>query len=581
MEKSEPEKKGKKQPTRTSWVKGIPSPNPSGRPVGALGKKAKAQEALIAKLELDSSSPDSFINQYLEVFKKSAIENPEGVASKVISDMLFTKGLLEDLDKQMNKTMSQHRAFQRFRVYELAFAKQRLVLDSRVRNKAIMAGRRSGKTEVACFEALYVQADKPGARVLIIGLTILKTVDIFQGKITKYLDELGHAFGIDNEIHQIKLAEGGGVIQFGGNANKAEREKYLGQFWDLIITDESQSQPSMQYFIESVLKPMLIDTRGTLMLIGTGPRVPGTYWESFYNDNKPGNFRINWNAGDNEILREKYEGQDVLAAIREELHYDEESALYKREILGLPIYDTEALVFPMTESDIFDDDEFRAWMAKQNPANIRFTAGLDWGFTDAAAFVIVCYSGTSNIRWVIHEYKAYGQSVSELADAVRIGIDYVTTNPLFDGITYRVFNIYADDSAPEKIKEFRQQYNFTIVPARRSDRDALVASVKRDSKRHWIKTRRDSPLYDESQRTVFKRSEHEGMPLHFVTGELDDDIYHPDVMFAYGYGIRDEIWTQFGDGGVFESDAEFVPDPDATLSEISRDKFESGQQITI
>ncbi len=555
----------------------MPSPNPNGRPIGSVGKKTLAQEALIAELELDKGGPDAFLTKYLKVFKADALKNPDGVASRVIADMLFTKGLLEDLDRQMHKTLTQHKAFQRFRVLELAFAKQREVLESRARNKAIMAGRRSGKTEEACFEALYTHADKPGARVLIIGLTILKTVEIFEKKLTDYLDNLNYSFSVDNETHTITLTESGGIIQFGGNANKAEREKYLGQYWDLIILDECQSQPGLQYFVESVLKPMLIDNRGTLQLIGTGPRVPGTYWESFFNDAKQGHFRANWHAGHNEVLQAKYEGEDVLAAIRAELHYDEDSALYKREILGLPIYDTEALVFPLSSPDTFDDDQFKAWIARQNPANIRFTAGLDWGFTDAAGIVIVCYSGTSNLRWVVYEYKAYGQSVSELAEAVAKGISYVGADAIFEGIVYRTFNIYADDSAPEKIKEFRQQYGYAVLPAKRSDRDGLVASVKRDAKRHWIKTRPNSPLYDESQRTVFKRSEHEGMPLHFVTGELDDDVYHPDVMFAYGYGVRDEIWGHFGDGGVFESDKDFVPDPAPDLSQLSRQTYESGQ----
>jgi len=522
---------------------------------------------LIDALELDNTSPNSFLRKYMKSFKRAAIEDPDSVPSKVVAQLIFQKGLLDDIDKQMSKTLATNRDFQLYRIRRLAFSKQQRVLDSKSRSKGIMAGRRSGKTEVNVFEALQKQIDRPGARVVVIGLTIMKTIEIYWDRIVKYLDELDYAYEVDNELHKIILSDTGGVIQFGGNANKAEREKYLGQYWDLIIVDEAQSQPGLKYFIESVLKPMLIDTRGELMLTGTGARTPGTYWEEFYNDDSGDNFRINWNAGDNEILQERYGGIDVLKAIRDEMNYDEESAIYKREILGLSVYDTDALVFRMDARHKYTDAEFLAWKAKQNPNDIRFTAGLDWGFSDAAGFVIICYSGTSNLRWVVYEHKAYGQAPSELAPEVKKGINYVTTDPIFEGLPYRAFNIYCDDSRPDLIREFRTVYGLTVIPATRADKDGLVSNVRRDARKMWIRVREGSELYEESQRTVFERSEQNGLPLNFVTGIIDDSVYHPDVMFAYGYGIRSEIWEMFGEGLPYETDQEWLPPAEQTLDQ--------------
>jgi hypothetical protein len=397
--------------------------------------------------------------------------------------------------------------------------------------------------------------------VVIIGLTILKTVDIYQPNMTRILDELGYDFVENNELHQLTIFNNS-VIQFGGNANKSEQEKYLGQSWDLIIIDEAQSQAKIVYFIESVLMPMLLDRKGTIMLTGSGPRTPGTFWEQYFNDISADNFRANWNISSNPFI-EDY--QNALAEVRLKNKLTETDTLYMREYLGLIAYDTEALVFKMSDGNKYTNDEFKAWLASQIPSNVRFSGGLDFGFTDANSFVVVCYSKTSNLKWVVFEHKAYGEDNTDLVTAIRAGIDHIQNNELYSLAYYKSFNIYADSSRPDLIREFSLRHGLPVMPVNRLDKAGSIQSLRAEVKREWLKVRESSYLYDESNRTVFKRSEAEvgGLPV-FITQEIDDDVYHPDAMDATIYALK-EYWTDHPSEGVEEKTVDQLPKPEAKL----------------
>lgn len=544
--------------TRTKdylWQKGAPSPNPAGRPKGiknnpTKSRKQRAQEAIISMFELDSDSDESYLVKYLEVFKKESIENPYSYAHKLMGDALFGKDLLTDLDKQLNAQYERDKDFSLFRIRNLAFDKQQGVLDTKSRNIGLQCGRRSGKTEVNVLKAKQVRVERPKARVLVIGLTILKTIDIYMPRVKEMADKLGIPYREDNELNQVIYPEGA-LIQFGGNANKAEREKYRGQYWDLVIIDECQSQPALKMLVEEIIMPTLVDTDGIIMLTGSGARTPGTYWERFFSDQSGMNYRDNWNLSSNPHIK-NYE--TALERIRQENKLSETDSLYMREYLGLSVYDTEALVFRMTADNVFADDQLSAWLKTQRPSDIRFTAGLDFGFTDANAFLIICYSRTSNLKWVVYEHKAYGEDYTALVEAVNEGIAYVANDDLFAAIPYKTFTIYADSARPDTIREMSFRDGLPVAPAYKVGKEDAIDTFRTEVKRSWLKVRDASYLKDESDRTVYRRNEdgEGGLPV-FITKEIDDDIYHPDALDAAIYSLRD-VWSDRSNNGVVEED---------------------------
>ena len=534
-------------------TKGGPSLNPYGRPAGSRnGVKIKIQEAFLATMEKEVEVKDadgtkrktSFFNAFNEIFAADAL-NPGSQAFKFLADRLYGQDILQDIDAQVNRARAQDTDFAMYRVLKRGFDVQQRVLLSHARDIGIMAGRRAGKSETNKLESIKVIESGPGKRVLIIGLTIMKTVQIYFDDMVRMMDELGIEFAPSSTENNITTGNGG-LVQFGGNSNKLEREKYRGQHWDLIIIDECQSQTELGAFIADIINPMLLDTAGTLMLTGTGPRTRGTFWEKYFTNPSPSGLRLNWNLSSNPAIADY---QNALAQVREKYNLAETDPLYMREYLGLIVYDDDALVYRLTDQNYYTDDSMLAWMATQSPDDIRFVGGLDYGFRDSDAFVVFMYSEKANEKWLVYEYKQNGTDVSTLCDAVNSAKEYIRTSVLFSGSYRRDFDIFADTSDQKISLELNHRYGISVHNALKYDKSMAVQMLREEVRQGNLKTKSGSVWAEESLRIVFKRMEIEGQ-ASVITREIDDEIYHPDEMDAILYSLRNYWLTHTTDNVV-------------------------------
>jgi hypothetical protein len=357
--------------------------------------------------------------------------------------------------------------------------------------------------------------------------------------------ELGIKVKEQSRIEGRILTEAGGLMLFGGNGSKDEREKNRGPHWDRVAIDEAQSQKELMYLVESILSPTLLDTGGQLALAGTGPRVRGTYWEAIFlgqwADGKslyPDALRINWNLTQNPFIP-NYE--TALAEIRAEKQLKETDSLYVREYLGRISYDDDALVLRLAEQNAFDDDALAAWIKGQPVTDIRFTAGLDFGFTDSDAFVIIAYSTSKPERWIVHEYKQNRIGTAELAAEIRCGLAYVATSPLFAKVITKDFMIYSDTGGNAiTAYDLATQYSLPIQAAYKAEKAMAVELLQDESRRGVFKARRTGPFWDESLKTIYARDDQDKL-----TREIDDETFHPDMIPAVTYAMRD-IWLFAG-----------------------------------
>lgn len=472
-----------------------------------------------------------FFNAFNETFAREAL-NPKSQAFKFMTERLYGMNILEDIDAQVNKARREDHDFAHYRVNRMAFDIQQRVLLSKARDIGLMAGRRAGKSETNKLKAIDT-VQEPNKRVLIIGLTVMKTQQLYWDDLTRMLTDLGTDYADDKTDSVIKPANGG-MIMLGGNANKAEREKYRGQFWDLIIIDEAQSQPELGMFVREIINPMLLDTNGCLMITGSGPKTRGTYWEHYYTHPSPSGLRLNWNLSHNPHI---YNYETALADEMVKHGLTETDALYMREYLGLIVYDDDALVYRMKPENMCTDEDIAKWIAGQSPEDIRFVAGLDFGFRDSDAFAIVMYSEKANEKFLVYEYKQAGTDVTTLCDAIKAGKDYIKTNPLFAGCYHRDFDIYADTSDQKISMELSHRYGIPVNNAIKYDKAMAVQNLQEEVRTGRFHIRSGSHFEEESLRTIFKRVENEGQPS-IITREIDDDIYHPDMMDAILYALR-------------------------------------------
>lgn len=528
MAKTRTETTAKRKPPRgRPFKKG--NPGGPGRPRNELSLTHLRNSVLAEKLR-----DTEFIDEYFQTFMEEAKKKGTWQA-RMVADRLFAPDILDQIDQVLQRKIREDIDFKSFRIYKRAHEIQRQIIYSHEREIMLMAGRRAGKTEgIALLFAETIER-KEAVRCLFIGKTITKAMDLLWKPIIELVKELGHKIIERSRAEGRIVLDNAAEIHFGGNSNTEEREKQRGFQWDVVAIDECQSQQKLDYLIEDIIYPMLIDRKGRLVLSGTGPRVRGSYWD--YRWSTPEKYRalrLNWSIEQNPFIPDY---QTELARIRENKGLTETSPLYVREYLGRIAYDDDALVIRLSDANWFTDQDLAAWIASQAVTDIRFEAGLDFGFEDADGFGIICYSVSKPEKWLIYEYKARRTGTEELQAEIEKGIAYVQNSPLFERVESKGFMIYADTGAGgKKIGYDLALKGLPIQDAYKANKAMAIELLQAESRTGNLKVREGGPFADECLKTVFARDEQDNL-----TREIDDDTYHPDLMDAVTYGMR-PIW---------------------------------------
>jgi len=508
--------------------------NPAGRPPGSSYKtfvQGLFVDELEKKIPIKGGQEITFLDAYLKSFRNSALSG--GWAAKMLGERLFEDDILEQIDKQLNKSRREDADFLSYRIHKSCHDIQQRILLSKEKKVLLMAGRRSGKSEADIRKAQEVLTTIPDSRVLFIGLSFTRCLEVFWEPIVKGLADLGFELSEHRRTEGIMKLPNGSEVHFRGNTSIDEREKIRGSKWDLVVIDEAQSQKALAVLIEDIIEPTLIDRDGQLFLSGTGPKVRGTYWEELWsNVEKYPAARFNWNITQNPFIPNYLE---VLADIRKKKKLTEKSPLYLREYLGQIAYDDDALVYRLSDHNYFTDADLLAWIESQPRTDIRFTAGLDYGFSDADAFAIVAYSVSKPGRFLVYEYKGRRTGISALVEAVKQGIEYVKTSSLFASIPDKDFYIYADaGGAGKKISvELATAYGLPTLDAYKVDKPVAIETLQDEVRQGEFRVRPDGIFADEALKTVFARNEKDEL-----TRLVDDDTYHPDMLDAVLYSLR-------------------------------------------
>jgi hypothetical protein len=502
----------------------------------SMGYKVAMQLAFMDSLTETVGTGSKAKPYYMEFLSKLKDEalNPNSRAAMFIADRLVSSDIIDQLDSKLQRAKREDLDFIAYRAYRSCFDIQQQILMSRNRNICIMAGRRSGKSEVIKKKIAVVLATVEDAKIIYIGKTMFTAIEQIYNGVTDILSELGQTVEETRRNEGYIKLDNGSELYIRGNNTTEDREKLRGFRWDLAVIDEAQSQRALSYLIDHILEPALVDRQGQLILAGTGPRVGGTYWEDIFTRLDSTALRLNWNITQN-VFIPNYE--ELLEQIKAEKNLTDASPLYQREYLGKICYDTDSLVYRLTDQNYYTDDQLQAWVQGQPPSDLRLTAGLDYGFIDSDAFVIVLFSISRPERWVVFEHKGNRTGVTELADAMKAGIAMASAAYPQAGS----YNIYADTGGgTKKISyELMSQYGLPVQDAYKANKDMAVEILQDEVRRGVFKAKRDSIFADESLKTVFARNERDEL-----TRIIDDDTYHPDLLDAILYGMR-FVWVNY------------------------------------
>lgn len=489
--------------------------------VNRLVKGAVYDELRKAFLEPDGKKTP-FYQEFIKKVVQEAKHDPNSPIGRMIAEQLFQQDILSALDAQTEKYLAKDRDFIEYRLLKQLFDKQREVfLDNFDRKMSIMCSRRAGKTELNPRMMIKACAT-PGTPCLYVNLT-------FTNAIRQCFDNcLSIAKAIEMPVTRsskndgfIEFANGSSIV-FRGNSNRSEADKIRGYKYRLVVIDEAGHQVNMEYLIEEVIQPLLMDFEDSvLVLTGTPPRRKGTFFENTFlsKDWK----QYHWTMLDNPFIKNAEQEIENIAKAK---GLTVDSPFIQREYYGLISYDTEAQVFKgfQTYKDMVPADFV--------PTHIY--EGVDYGFADYNGVVVLAANIQTRQAYTIYERKFNKATITQIVDVIREGFEegkrfLIERNP---NAELSNVSIYTDTNEKSITYEMATTYGLPAYCAYKYNRDMAIAQLAEETRTGRLKVIADSSLQDEFERTLYKRDDQDN-----ITSELDDS-FHPDIAMALLYASR-------------------------------------------
>lgn len=475
----------------------------------------------------------TFAKQFVDNAFDLALKDPDSEMGKYLMKQIMRDDLLKILDDTTNKKLSKDVDFITFRLLKTLYHEQQTVFMDPVHKSICICSRRVGKTEMAA-RMLLADAIKPDHHAIFFSLKFENAIRQCYPIVRRLCDELEIPVVKDSRSEgEIALSNGSNIL-FKGNSNNMEADKNLGYHFSCVIVDECQNQKNLQYLLDTVIAPAQTDypKDKRLILLGTPPRIPHTYCEKIWNEQKGWN-KYTWDMEKNEFINPTHtEVEEYIKSICESKGCTTDAPFIQREMFGHWVWDKEAQVIktPLLYSGI---DELKQ-LIKDNKFHCDYVyGGIDWGGTDYNAIVSIAWDKNRKLGYVLPDYKFNQSTTTEIIEkcihALEEAQDILSlSNAPLNNIMY-----YADHNIKSIVFELQKNYNFPIQLAYKHNKIEALGTLS-DLLSTKIYTPKDSNLADEFDCVVYKRDEE----TDAILPELDEDLYHGDSIMAALYASR-------------------------------------------
>lgn len=405
-------------------------------------------------------------------------------------------------------------------IYDSLFQEQKSVIDSISRFRSILTPRRAAKSWTICALMIITCLKKEEARCLYLGLTRQSVKRIAWDIICKICD----THNIKYKANKIDLIIyiGKSTIELGGaDGTVGYTERYLGASFDVVAIDEAGSfNPILlDYLIDTVISPTLIDKQGTLLLAGTPrPIETGRFYD--VTTTHPERWEcFGWDTSANPHMKEQWE-KELLELIKLNPNI-KDTAWFIREYLGKWCKDTSDLVYK------FDPNLNLTDKVKTNN-NFTYILGVDIGWEDACAFVVLGYTKHDKELYIFESFKKSQMLPNAIAQTIK---QY--TNQ------YQPITIVADAQNKTVIQEISTRYGINITPTEKQNKydwielfnvDFTLGKIKivQNTNTEYIKEISNLPWKETNKK--YGREEHPAFDNHLADAAL--------YGFRYAYHYR-------------------------------------------
>ncbi len=371
------------------------------------------------------------------------------------------------------------------------FAKQTAFLKDPAKFKLALCTRRAGKTEGAARDLLQCAVNVPGSVCIFFGRTRISAKNVIWRILRKYIDKFQLAVDINKTELSITFANGSQIFLAGVDATADERDKYLGMPLYRVYIDECASHRQDLYeLVVGVIMPALVDHSGTVCLLGT----PGNFTQGLFfrlsthkpsPDDPPCSIH-EWTAFDNPYMAKLWAKE--IEKIKEERPGFMLTPLYFQHYLGKWVVDDARRIYP------FNDDKnlFKPPLPDGKRTNI---IGIDLGYEDDTAFVVLSWAPTDPVTRVIYTHKKKKMDITAVAEHLRtllarFGEDSVCV---------------VDGSAKQAVMEMVKRHNLALIAAQKTEKSQFQALLASELGAGMVKIQEGelcNPLVDELCRLI-------------------------------------------------------------------------------
>ena len=324
--------------------------------------------------------------------------------------------------------------------------------------KAALCSRRAGKSHMAGCYVIAEALKHPRSTVPYVALTRGHAKRIMW----KTLIDLTRPYTPQVNLTELRitLSNGSDIVLAGAN-DEATAEVFRGQKFPLVVLDECASFRShFREMVEEVIEPALIDMNGTLAMIGTpSAACRGLFYDATTAKDSPYSVH-HWTILDNPFIPH---AKEWLAERMRERGWTEDTPAYRREWLGEWVASTDSQVYAFSrERNI----------ATSIPQKMNYILGIDLGYDDETAFVVVGYRPDDPRLYVL---ETYAKSEMIITDIVR-KVEELTSR-------YGSFvRIVADTGGLGKqiAAEIRKRYGVPVFPAEKTQKAEFIQLLNDD-----------------------------------------------------------------------------------------------------
>jgi hypothetical protein len=293
------------------------------------------------------------------------------------------------------------------------FPEQRAAAESGAKLKAFLCTRRAGKSWCVGVLLFAVAMLNPGASCLYLGLTRETARAIMNKDVLRVLNRVFDIGAVWNETQRAWVLPNGSVIYLrGADANAYEMSKIVGQKYRLAVLDEAgKFRQDLEQIVYASLVPAMGDDVGTVILAGTPGNVTTGLFHRVTTGQAAGWDVHRWRWQDNVYRRDNI--QQIHDALISAEPWRVGTPGYRQEWLGEWVIDTDALVYKFR-----DDLNTAAELPKPRDEYI-YVLGIDFGYTDPTALVVVAYHEHDPNLYVVYAMKQDQMLVDDVERQIR------------------------------------------------------------------------------------------------------------------------------------------------------------------